>query len=306
MPRDGDFYKRLLDNLASGVYFVDRGRRITYWNRGAEAISGYRAASVVGRRCGDGILMHVDAKGTELCGDSCPLAATMADGEAREVEVLLHHEDGHRVPVRVKAEALRDARGRIVGAVEIFDENRERQVDHERIVELERLALLDSLTQLGNRRFAEIQLEAKLAELDRFGRGFGLLFFDVDEFKRVNDKYGHEAGDRVLRMVARTARVCVRPFDHLCRWGGDEYLALIAYVDGEGLARVSEKIRALVEASSIEVGGAPTRVTISGGGALARPADVAPVLLARADRLMYASKAAGGNRVTLPQDASSY
>ncbi len=296
---DDAFHKKLLDSLHDGVYFVDRDRVITYWNSGAEAISGYRNQEVLGHRCGDGILMHVDDTGRQLCGDGCPLAATMGDGQPREAEVLLHHQDGHRVPVRIRADAIREASGAIVGAVEVFDENQERLAARERIAELERVALLDPLTQLGNRHYAEMQLHAKLGELDRFSRPFGVLFFDVDAFKRVNDQVGHDAGDRVIRMVGRTAQAGIRAFDHLSRWGGDEFLALVSFANEEHLGRVAEKIRALVAASSLVAGGRPLSVTVSIGATLARRDDTAETLVDRADRLMYVSKGQGGGRVTL-------
>jgi diguanylate cyclase (GGDEF)-like protein len=101
-------------------------------------------------------------------------------------------------------------------------------------------------------------------------------------------------------MVSRTAGVSVRPFDQVCRWGGDEFVALIAHVDRPRLAIVAEKIRALVEASCLDAGGDALHVTISLGASVARAADTPETLLGRADRLMYASKAAGGNRITLP------
>jgi diguanylate cyclase (GGDEF)-like protein/PAS domain S-box-containing protein len=300
LNKDSSFYQRLLDSLHDGVYVVDRDRVIQYWSQGAEEISGYPRDVVIGRRCGDeGLLMHVDDSGQVLCGTGCPLAATIRDGESREVEAFLHHEDGHRVPVRIRADPIRDESGAIVGAVEIFDENRRRQLDRERISELERLALLDPLTELGNRRYAELQLHSKLGELERFARPFGVLFFDVDQFKRFNDEHGHETGDRVLRIVGRTALASVRAFDSLSRWAGDEFLGLIAYVSPEQLARVGDKIRALVGSSSLTAQSGTLRVTLSVGATMARPDDSAETLVARADRMMYASKTAGGNRLTL-------
>src|SRR5512145_3275510 len=244
---DDDLYRKLIDDMPDGVYFVDRHRLITYWNKGAEAISGYGPQQVMGRWCGDGLLRHVDANGKELCGDGCPLAATMLDGLPREAEVFLHHKDGHRVPVRVRASPIRDAAGTIVGAVEVFDENASRLASRDRIAELERAALLDPLTGLGNRRYGEIQLASTLGEHLRYGRPFGVLFFDVDSFKSVNDAHGHETGDRVLRTVARTAQASLRPFDVLCRWAGDEFLAIIAHVEREQLVAVAEKISILVQ-----------------------------------------------------------
>ena len=99
-PSDGNLHKTIVENLADGVYLVEPDRKITYWNRGAELISGHKATEVVGRHCYDNILGHVDAEGRSLCHSACPLALTMADGEAREALIWLKHADGHRKPVR--------------------------------------------------------------------------------------------------------------------------------------------------------------------------------------------------------------
>jgi diguanylate cyclase (GGDEF)-like protein len=305
MAPNDDLFKKVLDDIPDGVYLVDRERAITYWNKGAEAITGFRNQQVVGNWCGNGLLVHVDAAGRPLCGDGCPLSATIEDGQPREIEAFLHHERGHRVSVRIRANPIRDEAGEIIGAVEIFDENRDRVADRERLAELERMALLDPLTQLGNRAYAEMQLNASLAEHDRYGTPFGLLFFDVDQFKRVNDQSGHPAGDQVLRMVARTAANSLRPFDVLSRWGGDEFVAVIARVDPLQLTRVAEKVRALIAVSRLDLPDKRLEVTVSIGAAVGRANDTPSTLVARADRLMYASKQAGGDRVTLETSADS-
>ena len=105
---DKQFYQGLLDQISDGVYFVTLDRRITYWNGGAERITGYAADEVLGRSCSEGILRHVDDAGRQLCLDGCPLAAVMKDGKPREAHVYLHHKDGHRVPVTVRGQALRN------------------------------------------------------------------------------------------------------------------------------------------------------------------------------------------------------
>ena len=90
MEQDLALYRDLVDNMSDGVYFVDRTRTITYWSRGAERLTGYHASEVVGRRCLDGILNHVDECGTELCGAGCPLKATIRDGRCRDAHVFMH------------------------------------------------------------------------------------------------------------------------------------------------------------------------------------------------------------------------
>jgi diguanylate cyclase (GGDEF)-like protein len=194
---------------------------------------------------------------------------------------------------------MSDPAGRITGAVEVFSENTSRMAALERIEELERMALIDSLTGVGNRRYTQMQVSARIEELRRYGWPCGLLFADIDHFKSVNDTHGHAAGDEVLRMVARTITVSMRPFDFLGRWGGEEFVAAITNVDRNEFRHVAERARMLVEQSSVHTDGQDLRVTVSVGGTMARTDDSVEDLVRRADRLMYRSKVGGRNRVTL-------
>jgi len=117
--QNGDnFYRKILDNLYDGVYFVDPERRITYWNKGAERISGFSAVQVKGKCCAENILVHVDDLGNELCKGDCPLAQTLKDGQTREADVYLHHADGHRIPVKIRVAPIIE-NGKVAGATEV-------------------------------------------------------------------------------------------------------------------------------------------------------------------------------------------
>jgi PAS domain S-box-containing protein len=151
MSLEKDSYERIIENLYDGLYFVDRDRVITYWNKGAERISGFTADEVVGKSCADNILTHVDSQGNSLCTGMCPLAATIADGKLREAELYMHHKDGHRIPVSVRVSTLTDKDGIIIGGVELFTDISNQEATKLRVKELEKLALLDNLTQLANR-----------------------------------------------------------------------------------------------------------------------------------------------------------
>ncbi len=118
---DDGFYKSVLDNLFDGVYFVDSERKITYWNKAAERITGFFEAEVVNLSCYDKILNHVDETGKQLCLNGCPLAEVLKDGNLREADVFLRHKAGHRVPVSIRITPIYDG-DRIVGAVEIFSD----------------------------------------------------------------------------------------------------------------------------------------------------------------------------------------
>lgn len=294
----------LLDGVSDGVYCTDPFGRITQWNRAAEAISGYPAPEVLGRRCCDSILVHVNERGDRLCNTvGCPMQQVFSKGTTSETRAYLLHKDGHRVAVRIRAYPLPGADGRPRGMVEVFSDLSPQESARERIEELQQLALLDPLTQVGNRRYGEIHLETRLRDLQRFGWTFGVLFVDIDHFKTVNDRFGHDTGDKVLKMVARTLVNTLRTNDSVCRWGGEEFLALVINVSEDQLQSVAEKVRALVQQSAHLHRGQPITVTVCIGATMASPGDAVETLVARADKLMYRCKESGRNRVTASTSA---
>lgn len=290
---------QVLDQLQDGVYFVDRTRRITYWNKAAERITGFSRADVLSHFCADNILIHVDGKGRNLCRSACPLSISMRSCRPHESELYLHHRDGHRVPVSVRVTPLEGEGGRIIGAVELFSPVGDQDALLARLANLERLALLDPLTRLPNRRQLDAELAAQFALLQRSGLPFGMLFFDIDLFKRFNDRHGHAAGDQALRVVARTLLAASRPFDTVGRWGGEEFVGVYPNVTPDLLAGIARRLGMLVRSSHVDVDGRAFSVTVSTGGTIARPADTPQSALARADALMYQSKQSGRDRVTI-------
>jgi diguanylate cyclase (GGDEF)-like protein len=224
----------------------------------------------------------------------------MQDGHEREAEVFLHHADGHRLPVVVRATAMRDSSGNIIGAVETFSNNTDVVDARRRVQELRQAAMTDPLTGISNRRYLEGRLNAAIAQFKNNSAGAGLLFMDVDQFKQFNDSYGHNIGDSVLRMVAKTMRHSLRATDTVGRWGSEEFIAILNEVQYEDALRAAaDKVRAQVEHSRLDVDGLGLVVTISIGGTLLLPQDTGESFVARADALMYKSKQAGRNRVTV-------
>ena len=285
----------LLEAMPQAAYALDLQRRITHWNPAAERLTGHAASGVLGRSCRDGILNHVDDEGTPLCGTRCPLLATMTDGAPREARVFLHHNDGHRLPVRVHGGVMRDADGNICGAVESFtDDSRARDLDQE-LGLARNEALTDSLTGLANRRMLHRLLDHHSDEFRRYQRSFAVLFVDIDSFKKINDLHGHPAGDRLLRLVASTLDMSTRPSDTVGRWGGEEFLILAPADDGGEALRLAERARRLVCSSWIDDDGRRVRVTVSIGAALVRPGETAGELIDRADAAMFAAKRKGRN-----------
>ena len=295
-PGADSFYRRILDNLAEGVYFVDTERRITFWNRGAEVISGYAAADVIGRLCRDNLLVHANAEGCNLCQDGCPLLTTLRDGASRQADAFLKHRDGQRVPVSIRVSPIMDAKGRVIGAVEVFTENSSHLAALEKAAEMEQLALIDPLTSVGNRRYTETVLRQQLELFRRERDSFAALFLDLDHFKAVNDAHGHDAGDAVLRAVARTIANNLRSFDFLGRWGGEEFIAILAKADAPRAIAVAARCCALVRSCVVDRAGHAIRPTVSIGVAVIQQGESAAELVARADAHHYQAKQAGRDR----------
>ncbi|MEN8256658.1 MAG: sensor domain-containing diguanylate cyclase [Thermodesulfobacteriota bacterium] len=292
-------YSAIIDNLYDGLYLVDTKRIITYWNKAAEQISGFSADEVIGKSCAENILTHVDEDGQSLCLDLCPLAKTIADGKPREAEVYLHHKDGHRVPVSVRISAVKDDLGNTIGGVELFTDISNQKASELRIKELEKMAMLDKLTQLANRNYIEKELEGRLQEKKRFEISFGILFIDIDNFKIFNDTYGHDVGDNVLKFVSQTFIKSSRPFDLYGRWGGEEFIGIIRNIQDKDLLHLGNKLRILVQNSYLHHGKDKLQVTISLGATMVSNDDTIASLVKRADTLLYESKKAGRNRLTV-------
>ena len=174
--------------------------------------------------------------------------------------------------------------------------------------ELARLAVTDALTGLLNRRGFDEKLEEEIWRARRFEHGLGLLFFDLDRFKRVNDTWGHAQGDVVLRAFAEVLMNLSRRVDKVARFGGEEFALLLPATDAEGVAFVGEKVREAMETLEIDCPACSDEkitVTVSVGGIILThlnengptPAQLAQAMFVVADNCLYAAKNGGRNRV---------
>ncbi|HIQ52700.1 MAG TPA: sensor domain-containing diguanylate cyclase [Pseudomonas pachastrellae] len=165
---------------------------------------------------------------------------------------------------------------------------------------LQELALRDGLTGLLNRRYWESCLEREFARHQRYDNPVSLVIFDIDHFKRVNDTYGHQTGDEVIRATARITSQLVRETDFAGRYGGEEFVVLLPGTTLDGAAQFAERLRSTIERQQLDYQGSPLTFTISLGVAtLADDMAGYQALLERADKALYQSKEGGRNQVTL-------
>jgi PAS domain S-box-containing protein len=215
-------FRAALEGLQTGVCIVDCDRKINYWNDGAESITGYLRQDVVGRFCGDILLIRSNQQRTVLCEQFCPLVSAMRDGKPREARVYLHHKAGYAVPVYLRAVPLRDAQGRVIGATESFIErpwvSKQRRPDAN-------LAIghgLDALTQLADYPFTESYLTDRHRFAYEHNIPFGLVCIQVDHLDTLKASHSLEAADSILNVIAHTLRNAIDPQDFVGRWSDDQ------------------------------------------------------------------------------------
>lgn len=296
MPME-ELYLDIINSLHEGIYFADLDRRILFWNKAAEDITGYSAEEIVGKPCPETNLNHIDEDGRPLCEIGCPLFATNIDGKPRRARVFVRHREGYRVPIVVNVTPVQKD-GRIIGSIENFTQNSPTVYEDALVERLSGIAMHDALTGLPNRRYLESFLSFKLEEYARFNKPLAVLFADIDDFRLFNNNYGHEFGDTVLKSIAKSLKKSVRRDDLLGRWGGEELLGVYSLNQPFDAPILAEKFRLLVEHTEIPHEGSPLRVTVSVGITVAQPGDTAESIVSRADRLMYRSKKEGKNRIS--------
>ncbi|MBD3221662.1 diguanylate cyclase [bacterium] len=169
---------------------------------------------------------------------------------------------------------------------------------------LQHMALYDTLTSLPNRRYAMDRLQKEWERAQRHGAPFLCMILDIDHFKKVNDTYGHDAGDVVLQRTAQAMKDCLRASDDVCRFGGEEFLCICPDADLEVAQVMGDRLRTAVEDNHIDTPGFTGHVTVSIGAAAFDPGfDSIDEMIKLADEALYAAKEAGRNKVCIVDHA---
>ena len=293
---DALFPARLLDNMHDAVVFVDSAMRIFYWNHGAERLTGISAASVRQRPWTTELLHMRNEKGEPLGDDDCPARSTVQSGVQSLRRLTILGRAGRPVAVDSHVIPVASAEGATLGAVLLLHDASSEISLELRCQNLHDKATRDPLTQVANR-----------AEFDRVHQTFvnthrqqqipcSLIICDLDHFKQINDTYGHQAGDEVIRSLATLMKNSCRPGDLVARYGGEEFVILCADCDNAAAVRRAETVRkAFAQLLQPKLGG--RSVTASFGVTEIQPGDTAETMLRRADRALLQAKESGRNRV---------
>jgi diguanylate cyclase (GGDEF)-like protein/PAS domain S-box-containing protein len=282
-----------LDSIGDAVVSTDFRGHVTYLNKAAVQLTGFPQETAFGRPIGEVFrLVHAVSRRSV----DCPVTESIIEDQKRSVgaNCLLLRRENTLVPVEASATPIHDSLGGVVGAVLVaHDVTAARELSDR----LARLALYDHLTGLPNRTLFADRLDRAIGLAKRAGNSFSLLYIDLDNFKEVNDKLGHQAGDQLLQMAADRLLHCVRDSDTVSRQGGDEFLALLMNCsDANASILCAQKI---VDALSAPyaIDGKQLQLSATVGIAL-YPSDAteARSLVRAADNAMYRGKDAGRGR----------
>lgn len=296
LRRMEEIFGVVMKNSRDTIWILDlASRRFSYISPSVEFISGFPAEEVIHwpleRTMSPESILRVEAA---IAESMAGIRAGDRDTLIRAIEIQQPHADGHFVDTEIRATYLLDEHGQphsVVGITRDISERKRRER------ELQEQAIRDGLTGLYNRRYLDATLPRELARVRREDGVLAVIMADLDFFKRVNDTYGHDAGDEVLRRLADCLIQNAREGDIPCRYGGEEFVLVMPGLNAVAARERTETLRRAVEDMQIDYGGHTIKLTISIGIALfPANSEDADTLVKYADLALYDAKRSGRNR----------
>ncbi|MFP3983329.1 MAG: diguanylate cyclase [Desulfurivibrionaceae bacterium] len=289
-------FKSITAAVQDAIIMIDYRGSICYWNEAAGRIFNYHAAEVLNKNIHD---LFISSDRKTVFPDSFPelWESDRCHVTGRTTELVAQKKDGDQVPIELSLSIVRmDEHWHAIGIVRDITHRKEMEY------ELEKMAATDQLTGAYNRRklLDLLDYERRLAR--RSVRSLCLIMFDIDNFKKINDRYGHSVGDEVLKTLVLVVQRNIREADVLARWGGEEFVILTPDTELGGAVKLAEKLRRIVaDADFPEVG----HITISLGVAQDRLEESVDAFISRVDDWMYEAKNKGRNQVQSRIEAGS-
>ena len=290
------FEAKLLDNMYDAVVFVDAQGRIVQWNHGAERLTGIAGASIRQKHWHPEILKLCDEKNQTVGETDCPVLAAIRSGVQSLRRLTVCGRNGRCVPVDSHIMPVIGNDGSTQGAILLLHDASSEISLEQRCQSLADKATRDPLTQVANRAEFDRVLAMFITAHQQQQAPCALLMCDLDRFKRVNDTYGHQAGDDAIKSLAALLKGGCHTGDLVARYGGEEFVMLLADCDNTTGSRRADQIRlALAQLPQPKMDGKP--ITVSFGVTEIQPGDTAETMLRRADRALLTAKENGRNQV---------
>jgi diguanylate cyclase (GGDEF)-like protein/PAS domain S-box-containing protein len=282
----------IFDNVRDyAIYTITMDGVIEEWNQSVQRYGGWLAADIQGRS----MSLFFPQDDPDRPRIDLLLAEAKRIGSV-ETEGWRLKRDGSRLWANSVITALPDENGTVQGYVVVSRDITERKRLED---DMKLLATVDPLTGAYNRRQGDALLAAEFSRRSRDGRPFAVLLLDIDHFKTINDRFGHPAGDAVLRSLVQACQTALRPIDMVVRWGGEEFLVVLPDTDAVAAMSAAERVRVALAATEVVIPDPSTiRFTVSMGVAVSQR-DSPGELLRRADVALYTAKNGGRDRVVL-------
>ena len=295
---DDMFHRRLLDYMHHGVVFVNPSLKIIEWNRAAERLTGVLQIKTLDELWRPGLIGLMDEEGKPITIDRCPLADTIEKGLQSLHRLKIKHRDGREIFVDAHFLPVRNSAEELCGATFMFGDASQSAHLEKRVQTLHEKATRDSLTQVANRAELDKQMIDFVNSCASSKIKGSLIITDLDRFKRVNDEFGHQAGDEALKFFADILREHARKTDIVARYGGEEFVILCNDCDLEDAVKKAERMRQDLQTRSLPCLKGKT-LTASFGVTDVSSADNPERVLQRADEALMRAKGSGRNRVLL-------
>ncbi len=289
-----NFYKTLLDSLFDAVFVVNADGVITYWNQSCERITGYTAEEMTGNYYLETPFARTD---DELAQQPGGIAIAIERGVPGTWKGYVRRKNGQRIPVESHISPLYNDAGENIGAAEVLRDVSAHvalEQAHQQVLAMSRK---DQLTGLLNRGAINDALKTEMERSRRYHQPLSVVMIDIDHFKHINDRYGHEAGDRVLSKLGAIFLHNMRQPDVVGRWGGEEFLIVTPGSRDEQAAELAQRLRRyIIAVSPPEV---PEKISASFGVTQFQNSQSLDHLLYVADMAMYQAKNTGRDRVVI-------
>lgn len=290
------FYRHMMDHIQNGVIFIDSEYRVLDWNSAAERMTGRSADSVFQQRWNPSFACLCDQNGFTLEDSDCPFLELMNKGEKIQRRLAIRQEGEPMVHIDLEVIPVLNDLGHLCGGAMILEDVSETAILEQKIVYLRERASQDQLTKVPNRGELNRQLPDFVEYHQRTQHPGSVVICDIDFFKRINDNYSHQAGDKALIVFASILKDCCRDTDFVARYGGEEFVMLCGDCDFAEAKEIAENIRKRVKRTPIPAL-RNACMTASFGVSTVLADDTHETVLGRADQGLLIAKESGRDRV---------